>query len=236
MKNSEELITAIDTDEGLKSKRKLLTIASLTLLALSFSGAKIEEANSFIFKIKFAHQNGLAILLVISIIFLMVRYYNYAKKYHDRLYSIWTNRLLTRGFFYSPSPETPHDDGGILAFSRCSELDAQIGHDVTQWESTYECGWLFTRYIKNSWGYNAHPEKDWVDRVDRVNIFKSIGIKAYFKSISYEAIEQFKSFFTHRENLDILAPYFIGCAAIASYYFNADLQEVLNSISISTKK
>ena len=233
MNNSSELITAIDADEGLKSKRKLLTIASLTLLALSFSGAKIEEANSFIFKIKFAHQNGLAILLVVSIIFLMVRYYNYAKKYHDRLYSIWSTRLLTRKFFYSPSPETPHDDGGIIAVSRCSELDANLSHDVQRWVSTYECGWPFTRYITHCWGYNEHPEED---RVDRVNIFKSIGIKAYMKSICYEAIEQLKSFFTHRENLDILAPYFIGCAAIASYYFNADLQELLKSISISTKK
>ena len=233
MENSQELITAFDTDEGLKSKRKLLTIASLTLLALSFSGAKIEEANSFIFKIKFAQQNGLAILLVISIVFLMVRYYNYAKKYHDRLYSIWSARLLTRDFFYSPSPENIHDDEGILAVSRCSELDAQIDNEIKRWVSTYECGWLFTRYISHSWGYSDHCEED---RVDRVNIFKSFGIKAYFKSISYEAIEQFKSFFTHRENLDILAPYFIGCAAIASYYFNAELQELLNSISISTKK
>jgi hypothetical protein len=232
MKTSEELLTAIDTDEGLKSKRKLLTIASLTLLALSFSGAKIEEANSFIFKIKFAHQNGLAILLVISIIFLMVRYYNYAKKYHDRLYYIWATRLINRNFFYSRCPHSDQD-AGIVADSRSSELDANFEHDVRRWEFKYICGWPFTRYIDHYWGYNDHPEED---RMDRVSIVKQFGMKAYCKSIGYEAIEQTKSFFIHRENLDILAPYFIGCAAIASYYFNAELQELLTFISTSTKK
>jgi hypothetical protein len=230
--DSNKLIEAIDADEGLKSKRKLLTIASLTLLALSFSGAKIEEANSFIFKIKFAHQNGLAILLVISIIFLMVRYYNYAKKYHDRLYSIWSTRLINRVFFYSRCPHSD-EDAGIVADSRCSELDARLNHDIRRWEFNYVCGWPFTRYIVHTWGDNDYAEED---RMERISIVGKFGKKAYFKSIGYEAIEQSKSFFTHRENLDILAPYFIGCAAIASYYFNADLQELLNSISISTKK
>ena len=67
MNNSSELTQAIDNDAGLQSKRKLLTVASLILLALSFSGATIDEANTFIFKIKFANQNGLGILLVLSI-------------------------------------------------------------------------------------------------------------------------------------------------------------------------
>ncbi len=73
MKNSSELTAAIDRDEGLKAKRKLLIVASCILLALSFSGATIDEANTFIFKIKFTNQNGLGILLVLSIVFLMIR-------------------------------------------------------------------------------------------------------------------------------------------------------------------
>jgi hypothetical protein len=231
MKNSNELIDAIDADEGLKSKRKLLTIASVTLLALSFSGAKIEEANSFIFKIKFLHQNGLAILLVLSIIFLMIRYYNYAKKYHYRLYSIWSSRLISRTFFYSRSYHSD-DDAGIVAESRCSELDAQLLQENIRWAYEYKCGWPFTRFIDHSWGNNEHPDED---RLDQVNIMHRFGVKVYLKSIGFEAIEQTKSFFTHRENLDILAPYFIGCAAIASYYFNAELQDLLNLISTSKK-
>jgi hypothetical protein len=231
MKNSGELIDAIDADEGLKTKRRLLTIASVTLLALSFSGAKIEEANSFIFKIKFLHQNGLAILLVLSIIFLMIRYYNYAKKYHDRLYSIWSSRLIERTFYYSRG-QHPDDDDGIVAESRSSELDALLLNENTIWDYKYKCGWPFIRYIVHSWRNGEHYDEY---RSEQVNIMHEFGVKVYLNSIGFEAIEQTKSFFTHRENLDILAPYIIGFAAIASYYFNAELQDLLNFISISKK-
>ena len=229
MKNCNELIDAIDADEGLKSKRKLLTIASVTLLALSFSGANIEEANSFIFKIKFLHQNGLAILLVLSIIFLMIRYYNYAKKYHDKLYSIWSARLLNRSFFYNRGHHSD-DDVGIVAESRCSELDAHLLQGDITWAYEYRCGWPFFRYIDHSWGHREYTDDNsW----DRINIMQRFGVKVYLKSIGFEVIEQTKSFFAHRENLDILAPYLIGFAAIASYYFNTELQDILNLISTS---
>lgn len=112
------------------------------------------------------------------------------------------------------------------------ELDARLQHDIQRWDYFYACGFPFVRYINHTWGENDYAEED---RFERNNIFKKFGLRKYLVSLSYEAVEQSKSFFTHRENLDILAPYFIGCAAIASYYFNADLQELLNSISISTK-
>ncbi|OEE82855.1 hypothetical protein OAI_00945 [Vibrio cyclitrophicus FF160] len=224
MNNSSELTQAIDNDEGLQSKRKLLTVASLTLLALSFSGATIDEANTFIFKIKFANQNGLGILLVLSIIFLMVRYYNYAKPYHDKLYLIWTQRLLSHPFFFLQNPHEPEDSIGIVAESRCSELDANINHDIQRWDYYYQCGVPFTRYIVHYWGYNEHSDED---RMDKVNILKRFGVALYFKTLYFEVIEQFRSFFTHRENLDILAPYMLGSLAIASYYFNAELMELL---------
>ncbi|WP_447074290.1 hypothetical protein [Vibrio alginolyticus] len=223
MNSSSELTESIDSDEGLQSKRKLLTVASLTLLALSFSGATIDEANTFIFKIKFANQNGLGILLVLSIIFLMVRYYNYAKPYHDKLYSIWSGRLVNSHYFYSRSP---HDDqdAGIVADSRCSELDARLTEDVRRWEHNYKCGLPFTRYIVHYWGYNDHEDED---RMDSVNIYVHFGLKVYLVSLWLEAKEQVTSFFTHRENLDILAPYMLGSLAIVSYYFNAELMDLL---------
>jgi len=234
MADSKGLTEEIDADEGLKSKRKLLTIASLTLLALSFSGAKIEEANSFIFKIKFAHQNGLAILLVISIIFLMVRYYNYAKKYHDRLYDIWANRLISRSFFYEVNPHDNNEDAGLVADSRSDELDDIVMNRMQyHWSYSYRSSFLFRRFIIHYWGKEEYGDDD---RVEEINIFSKFGSGIYFKTLFFEAREQFKSFFTHRENLDILAPYFIGCAAIASYYFNAELQDLLNLISTNTKK
>ena len=72
-KKKEPTITElIDQDEGLKSKRKLLTVTSLILLVLTFSGAKVEEANTFILKLKFDNQSGIAILLILAIFFLLI--------------------------------------------------------------------------------------------------------------------------------------------------------------------
>lgn len=223
MNNSYELTAAIDADEGLKSKRKLLTVVSLILLALSFSGASIDEANTFIFKIKFANQNGLGILLVLSIIFLIIRYYNYAKPYHDKLYSLWTNRLLDNPFFFSQNPYESEDASGLIALSRNSEIDARVREDDFYSSCSYKCKWLFCRYLVHEWG----SKQDYEDRVESVNVFTEFGIIAYVKTLFFETIEQSKSFFTHRENLDVLAPYILGCLAIASYYFNTELTELL---------
>ncbi|GIU13941.1 hypothetical protein [Shewanella morhuae] len=232
MKISSELTQAIDNDTGLQSKRKLLTVVSLTLLALSFSGATIDEANTFIFKIKFANQNGLGVLLVLSIIFLMIRYYNYAKTYHDKLYSLWTKRLLTHSFFFCQNPYESEDVYGLVADSSAEEISARYREEHFYWSYTYKCKWVFRRYIVHSWGSNQDNE----DNVDSINIFTKFGALAYLKALYLEAIEQGKSFFTHRENLDILAPYMLGCLAIASYYFNTELMNLLNFISPQTSK
>jgi hypothetical protein len=49
-----ELLEQIDIDQGLASKRKTLTIVSLIMLAMQFSGAKVVEANTFILKLSFS--------------------------------------------------------------------------------------------------------------------------------------------------------------------------------------
>jgi heme/copper-type cytochrome/quinol oxidase subunit 3 len=105
-KKSPTITELIDADEGLKSKRKILTITSLILLALTFSGAKVEEANTFILKLKFDNQNGIAILLVLTIVFLIIRYYNYAKPYHEKLFRAWSDRMLDDGYFLNSDVET----------------------------------------------------------------------------------------------------------------------------------
>jgi hypothetical protein len=43
---------------------------------------------------------------------------------------------------------------------------------------------------------------------------------------------QLPSFFTHRENLDILAPYVLGVVAILSYFFHEQLQVALTFLSV----
>ncbi|MEZ9874668.1 hypothetical protein [Vibrio breoganii] len=230
MKSSSELTQAIDNDVGLQSKRKLLTVASLVLLALSFSGAAIEEANTFIFKIKFTNQNGLGILLVLSIIFLMIRYYNYAKQYHNQLYVLWSGRLLADPFFFSQNPHDPEDAYGLAFESSADEILHRYREEEFYWSYSYQCKLPFRRYIVHSWG----SKLDYDGNVESINILRRFGVKKYLTTLYLEAIEQSQSFFTHRENLDILAPYMLGGLAIASYYLNAELMEMLQLL-IPTK-
>jgi hypothetical protein len=55
----------------------------------------------------------------------------------------------------------------------------------------------------------------------------SVGWKNYLKVLGFEAMYQSKSFFTHRENLDILAPYFLGTFSIFSFFLNKKISEIL---------
>jgi len=60
---------SIDCDAGLQSKRKLLVMACSIFLAINLTGATIEEANTFLFKVKFENHSGLNTLFLASIFF-----------------------------------------------------------------------------------------------------------------------------------------------------------------------
>lgn len=89
-----EFRKSIDGDDGLQSKRKLLVMVCVTFLALNLTGATIEEANTFLFKIKFSNYIGLSYLFVASVTFLTLRYYSYAQDHHSKLFDFWSERLL----------------------------------------------------------------------------------------------------------------------------------------------
>ena len=140
--------------------------------------------------------------------------------------------MCIRDSFYSHCPHSDEDDG-IVADSRSSELDANMHQNVQRWVYSYQCGLPFSRSLVHVWGYNQYEDED---RMEQVNIYSRFGFKIYLVSIWFEAKEQFKSFFTHRENLDILAPYLLGIFAIASYYFNAELLKLLTLLSPTVSK
>jgi hypothetical protein len=211
----------IDIDEGLKTKRKLLTVTSLILLALSFSGANVEEANTFILKLKFDNQNGIAILLVLAIIFLIIRYLNYAKPYHEMLFNEWTGRMLRNNYF---SCADYHDNELYgLAIDMIPEgIDLNsVQHGGDRFDFHYKCSWF-----KRSLVYS------WTDQYDYHRQEVNVGWRNYFKVISLETKYQFGSFINHRENLDIMGPYFLGVLAISSYFFHEELQLVLNALAV----
>lgn len=211
----------IDIDEGLKTKRKLLTVTSLILLALSFSGAKVEEANTFILKLSFENQKGLSMLLVIAVIFLIIRYYNYACKYHQKLYKLWSDRLIHDDFFIYSHPYEREYSGLVLDLEpKDFDVDV-IRQEGGAWEFGYECSWFFVRKI-SYW---------WHDKYADHEITVRVGWRNYFRVLMLESKYQFMGFFSHRENLDILAPYILGVLAMSSFVFDEQFQYLLNMIT-----
>ncbi|MBA6343020.1 hypothetical protein H4J59_18690 [Colwellia sp. MB02u-10] len=236
------LTQRIDTDEGLKAKRKLLTVVSLILLAISFSGAKVVEANTFIMKISFTNQNGIAYLLLLSIAFLMIRYYNYARPYHDELYKAWTKRMLYDDYFYSYHDYADDVEGLIKDLYPENLIEDIHQHHCNDLEKKYRCSWLLGRHVDFTWS-EEHGHEQWATvnlmrikndeakNKDKTIVKNGINLKAYFKILSCELKYQASSFFTHRENLDILAPYFLGCFSILSFIYNKKIIEILKGFS-----
>lgn len=212
----------IDTDEGLKSKRKLLTITSLILLALTFSGAKVEEANTFILKLKFENQNGIAILLVLSTIFLLLRYHNYASKYHRLCHEAWINRLNKEPIFLNVNPYDSTVDGLVCKRSP-KGFDPEACHrNKYDWRFSYKCQFPLVRKIQ----YWAH------DEYAMNNAEVRVGWKNYLKVVRLEIKYRYAAFFSNREQLDILAPYALGFCAIFSYFYHSELQIILNMLAV----
>lgn len=220
------LTQRIDADEGLKAKRKLLSVVSLILLAIVFSGAKVVEANTFIMKISFTNQNGITHLLLLSIVFLMIRYYNYAQPYHKALYKSWTERMLRDRYFYQYCEHSDDASGLTINFKPNDLKTDQYQHECGPWRTEYRCSWLLFRNIDYFWS-DSHGYESY----STINLFKVTGVQRYLRVLIYELKYQTISFLTHRENLDILAPYLLGMVSIISFVFNEEVIAILKGFT-----
>lgn len=111
-----------DTDENLKSKRKLLITISMILIALEVTGATIKEANTFLFKIGFTNESGVTNLLVFSILYLLVRYYSYAQPYHEELFEFWSSRMLKDPDFFITTMKVRQSKALLVMLSMYMEV------------------------------------------------------------------------------------------------------------------
>ncbi|WKD23698.1 hypothetical protein NDQ71_00935 [Pseudoalteromonas sp. KG3] len=89
----------ISEDTALASCKKVLVIIAMLLLALTFSGAKITEANTFIFKLTFSKPGGLSDLLLLSMGFLLLKYYSLSNEYLKLYQESWGKKALKDPFF-----------------------------------------------------------------------------------------------------------------------------------------
>ncbi len=203
-----ELSKKIDEDLALASSRKYLVVTSLVLLALLFSGATVTEANTFIFKLTFTKANGIADLLLLSIAFLLIKYYSNAAKYHKVIYEDWTERVVKHPFFYWVCEHSDGQSGHIvdIAPDYAGFNDQSFGYEENE-----KVNWkLHTNFLLNAQIqydlFNRHGHMQ-DDRVYVVRLKRPIKSLQALWVIFKHWLETQTRF---RESLEIYAPYFIA--------------------------
>lgn len=208
----------LDADIGLKSKRQQVTYVSLVILAINLSGATIQEANTFLFKIHFLRPDGLHALLAISLLFCIIRYLNYSYKYDKQLSELWKGRFLkderilpfdSRGDEYQGllSPSVNKDFSSLYEMLRNGEVE--------KFKKQYSCGLLpYKKAVIFSFT-NSYGEEEKIK--SKIGI-KEIGTIDWLRVTLIEWSYRITSYFAHRETLDLRAPYIIAALAFISFY------------------
>ncbi len=202
----------IDDDEGLQSKKKILSILSILLIAINFTGAKFQEANTFIFKIEFTNQDGLSHLLLLSVIFFLIRYFSHAHVYHEELRALWCDRLLKDKLKVLYGPDYSYSEcRGFLA----PAIDVCIDDEPGIKDSSYVITGLFQREIQ--YPSVLRDEEGMEETTEAIKLTKFNDRwkrKHFYKLLLTEIKYQFAGIIKYRENLDLLGPYFLGVSAL----------------------
>lgn len=213
-----------DADDKLIAKGKVLTTVSLVLLALEASGAVMKEANTFIFKIEFAHQGSIAYLLLAAVIYLTIRYRNYAKPYHHELFRLWSERMMENKdvFHYSHRDEIVK---GLLG----DAFDVWGGDEPGIQHSRYSVSGFLRRGISYPAVWRGESgDGDWIEEYydeyfSLLSFNKKWTLAKYIRLLFTEFKYRVSAFINDREHLDILSPYMFSALAILSAFVPWDV-------------
>jgi hypothetical protein len=210
-----EFRKSIDQNDGLKSKRKLLVVVCVIFLSLNLTGATIEEANTFLFKIKFSNHVGLGYLFLAGIVFLTIRYYAYTQDYHSRLFDFWSERMLNDYHVLSW-----HHEHGVVGGFLKSVLEGVNPYPENIENTKYCVGGIFKRYLSYPFSgeFEGMPCVSY-KRIELNKFNENWKFKDYLRILAVEFKYQVEAAFRYRESLDLLAPYLLSIAAILSYIF-----------------
>lgn len=214
----------IAADEGFNNKRKLLMIVSMLVIVISFTGASLKEANTFIFKIEFENSGGLNLFLFLSILLLLVRYYSFANEYQDELSLLWKNELL--------------NDNRLINMENVDDIyyTGYIGErfdflipDVQPYDFRYEVISLMKRrFVYSISDTNPETGETFVsDNYVYFSLFRK-GVESKYLSFDFfifkiEIKHRLYAYLNNRECLEVMAPYLMGGFALLVSYFNGNI-------------
>jgi hypothetical protein len=202
----------ISSDVGLKTKRRNLIVFSSILIALNYSGAVIKEANTFLFKIEFTDKTGINEIFVMVTMYLLLRYYTYAQQYHKKLMQLWIGDMLSDPKILRCTPAM-EDATGLLA-----DCLPYLGDEPQIGSAKYLVSGFYHRSLSYPKWYGEQEAGDgrfFDELISCTKWTNTWSFSKYLKLLAYEAKYQIIAYFTTREQLDLVAPYFIGLFAIA---------------------
>lgn len=209
------LVEEIDSDKGLVSKKRMLVITSLILSAIEILGIQITEVDAYFVKFKLIQGENISLFLVVCTVCLMVRYYSYANPYHEKLRNQLNKRILGEDFFFWRCEHSDEMTGLVNEAAPEGFDSPEIGyHNNGYRDFSYVSKFPLRREINYIWSIDGYNENSMT-----VSIFRNLGVAKYVKAIRLDLKHRVIGFFRHRENFYIWGPYFIGCVALASFFW-----------------
>lgn len=213
----------ISDDSGLTRTGKQIIYLSLICLAITFSGATIEKANTFLFEISFTNPKGLNALMILVLIFLILRYNGFATNYSSKLKWISKNRLENNPEIMWKNHPSGHLQG---VMGRIIEgFHTKSKHIRSQ---SFKCSLTLKMHIEIAFSDvmgGTHIEVFSLD-----NGPHKISKKEKLTLIWCIASTKIKNFTNHPDHLNLLAPYLIGVIAITTMLVSFIKPELIPSL------
>lgn len=210
----------IESDKPLEVARRYLLVTALVLLALTSAKAELSKVNGLIFELTFDAPERLTVLLAIGVVFLMLRYYSHASKYHQQTFETWSEKFMRDTLMIRCCEHSDQMSGLLIELGPknldLNELLQDNNGSFIDWK--LQRNFIFNSSIIYDQINRGHPIPDfevsilelWKDR--KRDYFKVL--RCMFKHWLAEVI--------HSPGvLYLYSPYLIGIAALVSFILRA---------------
>ena len=211
----------MSNDSGLNRIGKQITYTALVCLAIAFSGATINKANTFLFEISFNNPKGLSILLVLVILLLLIRYHGFASAYFAKLSYLSNARFENNPLIIDRGNPAGYLHGVIGEF-----IEGFSGPNYPRVKLKWKLPLKMCLKVTE-----IDPTGDetgfYIKDLDELSIRDKLAIAWCI------VLTKIKNFTNHPDHLNLLAPYFIGITAITMMLVSFVKPELIQIITFS---
>lgn len=215
----------IEKDNNFIKARRILVTLSIILIGLVTLGITVQEVNTFVFKLSIDNPQYLGLLIFISLVLSIIRYYSYAFSYQNKLKKIWCKKVIKDEKVFIPlaliQTEQPYLSSGAL--DRFMSIERYIDPSSI----AYKAKFPFRRYVTYVLDRNCFQSLEEQVHEDgirqrQISIYKpynKLNILNARKVLKIELKYRLEIAFRSRVYLDIYYPYCLAIVSIVLYFF-----------------